>query len=309
MLVDNGLCLGDLDSGQQHRQRKDEKEEFLRAGKAIDGIANILKYAVTEREKQLEQIEKHQEIKERQRLDAIKNERTAALIDVSGDDAPIPVGLELWEPDVWQNYLNGVIKTRDDRIAAEKKAEADRIAAEKAKAEEDERIRLENIKLREEKEAAEREAEKQRQQQALIEKKRAEEEAARKKKEAEEQAAYEAELAKERAKREAELQAERKAAREREEAAAAELERERAERQRIADEQAAKEAAEREAAEQAAEAERQRMAEIERAGDSAKLAEFKKKLIDCYNTVPALSNGDLHKEIKAAIKKAGELCK
>lgn len=53
-------------------------------------------------------------------------------------------------------FFAGIEKAFNDRIAAEKQAEAERIAKEKAEAEERERIRLENIRLQKEREVAEK---------------------------------------------------------------------------------------------------------------------------------------------------------
>lgn len=59
-------------------------------------------------------------------------------------------------------YLSGIEKQYNDKIEAEKKAEAERIAKEKADEEERERMRIENEKLKAEREAREKELEKER---------------------------------------------------------------------------------------------------------------------------------------------------
>lgn len=95
------------------KARKKLKEQSLREGKAIDGIANVLKALIIPIEEQLEQQEKFVEF---------KREKEKELA----------------------------------RIAAEEKIEADRIAEEKRVAEEQERTRLENIKLKKEADAREK---------------------------------------------------------------------------------------------------------------------------------------------------------
>jgi len=94
------------------KARKELKEQALREGKAIDGIANVLKALIIPTEKYLERQEKFVEFKEAAEEDARRKE-------------------------------------------VERRMEEERIAEEKAKAEEQERIRLENEKLKAE--AAERE--------------------------------------------------------------------------------------------------------------------------------------------------------
>src|SRR3990167_6876020 len=93
--------------------RKNLKEQALREGKAIDGIANILKALIVPIEEYLEKQEKFVEIK----------------------------AAELAE---------------QKRITEERKIEEERLAQEEATRKEQERIRLENLKLREEAEAREK---------------------------------------------------------------------------------------------------------------------------------------------------------
>lgn len=94
------------------RARKELKEQALREGKAIDGIANVLKALIIPIEEHLEKQEKFIEIQEENKQKALQ-------------------------------------------LEAEKRIEEERIAKEKADAEEAERIRVENERLK--KEAAERE--------------------------------------------------------------------------------------------------------------------------------------------------------
>jgi len=135
------------------KARKTEKEEYLRAGKAIDGVANILKFAVVEKEEKLEKIEKHFEIEEQKRKEKLAEKRTAELAEFECVNVP---GLGEMTDEVYFNFLTG---TRSNYLAkkeAEKKAEEERIAREKAELEERRRMWLENERLK--KEAAEREA-------------------------------------------------------------------------------------------------------------------------------------------------------
>lgn len=100
--------------------RKAEKEEYLRAGKAIDGVSNILKWAVTDKENRLKEIEEYFEIQERKRLEALQEERVEAL-SAYVEDAH-ERNLSGMDDDVWAAYLNAKKQEYQDRIEAERKA-------------------------------------------------------------------------------------------------------------------------------------------------------------------------------------------
>jgi len=140
--------------------RKEQKEEYLRAGKAIDGVSNILKWAVTDKENKLKEIEDYFDIQEQKRLDELQKSREIAISPYL-EDAHLRKLCDM-EQDIWEAYLSTKKKDHEDVIAANKKAEEDRIAKEKADAEERERIRLENIKLIKEIKAIEAKAEQER---------------------------------------------------------------------------------------------------------------------------------------------------
>jgi len=135
------------------KTRKQLKEQALREGKAIDGIANVLKALIVPIEEYLGQQERYTQIKAAEAAEA-------------------------------------------ERLAAEKKAEEERIAKEKAEAEEQERIRKENERLRKEAEEKERILAEER---AKIEKERRAREA--------EKIAYKKQAEKERAKAQAGIEA------------------------------------------------------------------------------------------------------
>ena len=164
--------------------RKEQKEEYLRAGKAIDGVSNILKWAVADKENKLKEIENYFEIQEKKRLEALQIERVEKLSPYV-DDAELR-DLSGMEDDVWKAYFSVKKKEYEDRLEAEKKAELERIAKEKAEAEERERIKKENERLKKEAEERERLAKIEAEKRAKIEAElKAKEEAERKEKEAE----------------------------------------------------------------------------------------------------------------------------
>jgi len=175
------------------KERKKLKEQALREGKAIDGIANVLKALIVPIEEYLDKQEHFVEYKK------AEEERLA-------------------------------------KIEAEKKAEEERIAKEKAEAEERERIRIENERLK--KEAEEKEKQMKAEREEAEKKQREIEEAAIAERKKQEQI-----LAKEKAK----VEAERRAAQERERVAA---EKARAEKEKYEAELKAKVEAERRAAQE-----------------------------------------------------------
>lgn len=217
--------------GKVESLRKTLKEESLRTGKAIDGMANVLKYLIEPVEERLERDEKFAERAEADRKAKLKAAREELMkpfnVDVSYYDlANMPEA-------TFAQLLENSRLSHEARIAAAAKAEADRIAAEQARIAEEARIRAENDRLRMEAEkqaklAALERAKAEADRRAIEEKALAEREAIQRKADAERAEA----AAKARAEREA---AERKAAEERrrlEAAAAAErVERERLERE------------------------------------------------------------------------------
>jgi len=217
---------------------KGAKAFYLAGGRFVDGWKNAQLFASEGIEAKLMDIEKHQENQEKERIQKLHDSRLALLRPYIEDDIMAAAGIGRMDEDVWKNYLLGVKVAFEQRKEAERKAEEDRIAAEKAEAAERERIRLDNIRLQKEAEEREKQIS-------------AEREKVRK-----EQEKREKELAVEREKAEAERKAlEEKARKEAEE------------REKLAAEIKAKE--------QAVEAERKSK---EKADKAAKLAPDKEKL-------------------------------
>lgn len=184
--------------------RKKEKAEYIRVGKAIDGISNIIKYAVSEKEEKLKSIENHFEILEQERKAKLQAERVELLKEFVEDAEERD--LSSMEEDVWEAYLTSKKQAYFDMIKAERKAEEERLKKQEEEAKERERIRLENEKLKKEAEEREKLAQLEREKQAKLEaEKQAKEEAERKKIEEErrkEREAHEAKLKAEREERE-----------------------------------------------------------------------------------------------------------
>jgi hypothetical protein len=202
--------------------RKAQKATALAYGKAVDGFYNILEADLAPVEKALQDAEDTAERAEQARKDALESGRKAALTPYVTDVSLYAVR-DMSEP-AFAALLAGVKLAHEQAARAAAKAEADRIAKEKAEAAERERIRAENERLQ-------REAK--------------EKEEALRQERLREQAAREVE----RLKAEAVLKAER-------EAAEKKLAAERAEAQRVAAELKAKADAEAKAAKEKADKER-----------------------------------------------------
>jgi hypothetical protein len=216
------------------------KDYFLKGGQFVDAIKRM-EVEVNERmENQLEEIENYQAKKEAERKEALRVERLAILEPYS-EFVPFGIDLSNLSDDDFQKTLNGAKLQLDAKIEAERIAEEKRIEAEKLEAEriaeekriEAERIeaqRLENERLKKEAEARELELEKER---AKIEaeRKKAEAEAEKIRKENEAKLKAEREA---KAKIEAELQAKKDAEIKAENERLAKIEAERLEAERLA---------------------------------------------------------------------------
>lgn len=195
------------------KTRKRLKEDSLRESNFIQSIYNIIEGTIAPLESELLEKEKYAENLEKERQAKLKAEREELLSPyVENTDH---YWLEGMSDADFDNLLSGAKMAYEARIEAERKAEADRIAREKAEAEERERIRLENERLKAKAEAREEEMRKEREaaEKALAEE-RAKAEAERKA--AEEKARKEREeiecrAAEAKAKQEAILKAEREA--------------------------------------------------------------------------------------------------
>lgn len=137
------------------KNRKMRKEEPLREGKAIDGVANVLKWAILGKERKLKEIEDHYEIERLKKIEKLQLERVQQLCEFVEDAEDRDLGT--MDDDVWVAYLGVKKQAYNDKIAAEKKAEEERIAKEAAEKKEFDRVFEENKKIKAKAEALERE--------------------------------------------------------------------------------------------------------------------------------------------------------
>lgn len=134
--------------------RKDAKADTLRYGKAVDGMANVLKFLCEPEEERLEAIEQFEARKEAARIATLVAERSAALVAVNADPAAFNLGT--MNTETWNTVIAAATKAKADKEEAERQAEADRVQKEAAAAAERARIIAENARLK--KEAEERQA-------------------------------------------------------------------------------------------------------------------------------------------------------
>ena len=139
------------------------KSAYLAGGRFVDGWKNAQLKASGGIEETLKGWEEHYEREIQAKIDKLQEERAA---EIAKTDMPVTDGLGEMEEDVWKNLITGARASKQARLDAEEKAEADRKAAEekaekerleaerKAK-EEQEKVEAENARLKKEADEAE----------------------------------------------------------------------------------------------------------------------------------------------------------
>lgn len=128
------------------KTRKDLKEQSLREGKAIDGMANIIKALIVPVEEHLEKQERFAEVKAAERLAKRFADRVEKLSPYVADISLYNLGA--MSDEAFDTLLKNSIKADKDQKAAEAQALQDRITKEEADRKEQERIRKENDQLK-----------------------------------------------------------------------------------------------------------------------------------------------------------------
>lgn len=142
--------------------RKTLKEQSLREGKAIDGIANVIKALIVPVEQYLEDQEKFAERIEAERKNKIEFERVSQLLKYVDEAENYSLHPDQMSEETFNKLLDNSRLAFEARKKAEDEAEKERLALIEAEKEEQERIRQENIKLRAEAEKREKELAKER---------------------------------------------------------------------------------------------------------------------------------------------------
>lgn len=192
------------------KTRKALKEDSIRYGKAVQGVYNVIEYLIKPIEEHLQEQENFVLIQEQNRRDALNEERERLIAPYLGFvTADLPLTNTPWA-ELGDRFDAILAQAQADKKAHDEeqaRREAERIAKEKAEAEERERIRKENERLRAERAELERKQ--------AEERRKLEEQARKEREEAEKKLAAERaereRLEAEARKREAEEQARREA--------------------------------------------------------------------------------------------------
>ncbi len=114
---------------ESDKVRKSQKEKYLRAGNAIQGIHNVLKFAVVDKEEKLREVETFYERIETERIARIRYDRESELMRYESSATGLDIG-RLSE-DAWENYISGVKLNYEKIKEAQRKAEEERIENER----------------------------------------------------------------------------------------------------------------------------------------------------------------------------------
>ena len=138
------------------KTRKELKEDSLRYGKAVQGVYNMIEHLIVPIESHLQEQEDFIEIQEAKRKAELKAKREIELKPFADF---VPYGLDLGEisEEDYNKALNGAKLQLQAKIEADKKAEQERIAKQKAEEEERQRVITENARLKAEAQAKEKE--------------------------------------------------------------------------------------------------------------------------------------------------------
>ena len=134
---------------------KTTKDYFLKGGQFVDAIKRKERAENERMEEALEQIEKHQENLEKERIAKLQREREGMLLAYEVENLTT-LNLGTMNDDVFDSFLSASKQKFNDKKEAERKAEEERIAREKAEEAERERIKIENERLKEEREQKEK---------------------------------------------------------------------------------------------------------------------------------------------------------
>ena len=167
------------------KRRKELKEDSLRTGKAIDGVAKFVKDAIEPAETYLEEQEKFGELRAAARAAEKKTKRLESLNQYVLGDASSIYNYETMTDEQFDSLLTTLEAQQVAEAAAVKKATEDRLAAEEAERKHQAEIAAENEKLKAEAEKRE----------AAVAKERKETEAYWAKVKAEQRAAFQKETA------------------------------------------------------------------------------------------------------------------
>jgi hypothetical protein len=124
--------------------REDLKKDSLRYGKAVQGVYNVIEFLVVPLEEHLEKQEKFKEIKEQERVESFRLQRTVEIEHLK-EYIPMSLNLGSLSQEEYDKLKNGAILQQEAKI----KAEQDRIKAEE-EAKIAEQKRIEDLRIEKE---------------------------------------------------------------------------------------------------------------------------------------------------------------
>ena len=146
---------------------KDSRKKIhLLKGNLEQAAYNLIAASCKLTEETFNSVEKAREIAEKKIKEILKAERIEMLLQYDVDGSFLQLGEMPIE--VWESFLLGQKTSYEIKIQAEKQAELERLTKEKAEADERERIRVENVRLKSEAIESEKKAMEERKKQAAI---------------------------------------------------------------------------------------------------------------------------------------------
>lgn len=140
------------------KKRKELKEESLRKGKAIDGIANVIKYLIVPIEEHLQKQEDFVKEIEKAKVEELKEKRYQELKQFELEEIDIECyDLGSMDEKLYKMTYDMLKNNYEHKKQQELEFEKRRIEEEKKETEARERIAVENVKLKKEAEAREKE--------------------------------------------------------------------------------------------------------------------------------------------------------
>lgn len=149
------------------KKRKELKEDYLRGGRAIQGIYNVIESLIAPLEKHLETQEKFVELKKEKEKMELGIKRSSLLSEFVEDTSLY--NLPEMSEQGFNELLNASKVAKEQKMKAEKELEEEQQRIIKEREAENERIRIENEKLKADAEKRKKELEKEKEEKAKIE--------------------------------------------------------------------------------------------------------------------------------------------
>ena len=130
------------------KKRKELKEDSLRYGKAVQGVYNVIEFLIVPLEKHLEKQEKFAELQEEEKRIKLLAKRQEEIAPYAAYFPISSIDVSRISEEEYILILNGAKMQYQNKIEQDQKDIAEKAARDKADAEERERVRQENEKLK-----------------------------------------------------------------------------------------------------------------------------------------------------------------